>query len=247
MKRLNERPLMFISYYHGQSGGVMSEWAEDKLRVLKVQNRRTLLITSVLSSEQDEDVLHHSRVPSLSYRDYCSESKVKSSVSILNRRGSHYRYLLASSLGRFFDIVTKKYVSNTSNAMWSWAFACIPKALFYYFRFGARDVFATGGATGGHLLALLISYLPNTNIYLEFQDPLFGAEMPRTKHNERGILRLERLMIERSKKTVFVTKTAAYEAQERHMLHAGKVAAVYPGAWDFFPTLDHLIRDLREH
>jgi len=224
--------LVFVSYFCGIEGMVMSEWAEDKLHVAPSLFSKTYLITSIADQRIEREKVKAIRVPSLSWTDFKWELSEYQKF-----RGQKYsRFLIwlpiAAVFGRIWDFLFSK-VSRNSAARWSWALVAFPVIVFLRLRHQKIVVFATGGATGGHLAALLAQSLTKAAIYLEFQDPIQGAEMVRTKSNSNYITLLERKFISGSTRTIFVSKAAATAAKMRYPDLSEKIHTVYPGARNF--------------
>lgn len=225
-------PLIFVSYFFGIEGMVMSEWAEDKLSAASRVFRRQYLITSIANNREVKGNVKLIVVPSLSWKDY------KWELSECRKNGIR-KYLFAltwfpisATLGRIWDTIFSR-ISKVSAARWSWALTALPIVFALSLRYPKAKLFATGGATGGHLLALFSHITSEIPIYLEFQDPLLGSEMVRTKKNASWMFRLEEIFIAKSVRTVFVTQTAAKSAQQRHPKLADKILCIYPGARNF--------------
>ncbi len=209
----------------------MSEWAEDKILVAGSQFKRTYLITSFAADRRVRRNVTVIRVPSLSWKDFRWEL----SENRLSKFGILFLilwYPMAATIGRLWDIAFGK-ISTDSAARWSWGFTAFIAVLFVKIRHPKANVFATGGAAGGHIAALLTRLISKKRIYLEFQDPLMGSEMLRSDLNKKLISKLERIFISCSSRTVFVTKKAARGALERHEKYAAKIISIYPGAWDY--------------
>lgn len=224
--------LIFVSYFFGIEGMVMSEWAEDKLHASGRIYRRQYLITSIASKCEVKGNVKLIAVPSLSWKDY------KWELSECRKHGTR-KYLLALtwfpisvSFGRIWDASFSK-ISKVSAARWSWAFTALPIVLALRLRYPKVKLFATGGATGGHLLALLSQITTKIPIYLEFQDPLLGSEMVRTKSTANWMFKLEEVFITKAIRSVFVTQMAAKSVQQRHPKLADKICFIYPAARNF--------------
>jgi glycosyltransferase involved in cell wall biosynthesis len=80
---------------------------------------------------------------------------------------------------------------------------------------------------------LIANIFKKSPTFLEFQDPLMGSEMKRSKFNKMMVAKLEKVFISRSTKTIFVTKAAAKAALDRNPDLKGKISAIYPGAVKF--------------
>ena len=228
---------MVVSYFCGMMGFVVAEWIEDKIRVLEAKNQKTIVLTSVNSNVQNTVLTRYYKIPSLSWRDFKSERKqIRESGRKLSRSLTAY-IPISFVLGSIFDFGLRVFIKETTAARWSWAFSSFPCSIYLVAKYGVKDVFCTGGATGGHLLGVFITKFARTCLFLEFQDPLLGAEMIRSNINARAIIKLENLFIKTSCKTVFVTKKAADSAKLRHSLIQEKIVCIYPGSWRFLEPL----------
>jgi len=213
---------------------VMAEWANDKLLVLSQEKRTTYVLTGLNSDTVNNEFIKFYHIPSLSWRDFNWEVRELRNNSKKLPYFNLFFYPIAFTIGRVFDFLTKKWLTESSAARWSWSLTSLPIAVYLRIRFKCKDFFCTGGATGGHLLGLFMSFLPSMKIYFEFQDPLLGAEMQRNIANENAVSKLETLFIKRSKKTIYVTKNAARKARERNPKLSSKIDSIYPGSWKFY-------------
>lgn len=232
--------LIFVSYFHGIDGMVMSEWAQDKLYVAESMFSRTFLITSFAGKTRPYSNVRIIRVPSLSWKDfswelaeYCANNSTKSWTLVA-------WYPIAAIFGRVWDLAFRR-ISKNSAARWSWGMTALPATVLLKIAHPSATLFATGGATGGHLLGLLANLLSKVPLYLEFQDPLMGTEMVRTDVNSRLISKLEGVLISKSTRTVFVTNQAAKSALERHPEFSDKIVRIYPGAFQY-PVIHEKLR-----
>jgi hypothetical protein len=234
MKKSSENPMIFVSYFCGIKGMVMAEWADDKLRVLASLERKVYVITSLYSVSYVQGNITYFKVPSLSWNDFKREIL---EFKNRNNRLSIWHYMLlpfAYIFGKLYDLLTKKWINDGNPARWSWALTCLPIVIFIKFRYKCKKIFCTGGAAGAQLLGVLVSKLCTIKLYLEFQDPIIGAEIHRSYENEVNIIRLENHFINASSKTVYVTKEAAKSASKRHPELVNKIHGIYPGSWQFF-------------
>jgi hypothetical protein len=232
MERRN-KSLIFVSYFCSIKGMVMAEWANDKLLVLSKEKRTTFVLTGLNSNTLNSEFVKFIHVPSLSWRDFKWEIGELKRNSRKLSISSKFFYPISFTVGRAFDIASKRWLTQNSAARWSWAFTSLPVAIYLKIRFNCKEIFCTGGATGGHLLGLFMSFFPTMKLYLEFQDPLLGSEMQRSSVNTKAIIKLEHLFIKRSRKTVYVTKKAANGAKDRNPKWSSKIVSIYPGSWKF--------------
>lgn len=224
--------IIFVSYFHGIDGMVMSEWAQDKLFVAESMFSRTLLITSFAGKNRPYSNVKIFRVPSLSWKDFSWELAEYYANNQTRSWTLVAWYPISAIFGRVWDLAFRK-ISKNSAARWSWGLTALPVTVLLKIFYPAAILFATGGATGGHLLGLFTNVITKVPLYLEFQDPLMGSEMVRTNLNSRLISKLEFSLISKSTRSVFVTNQAAKSAIDRHPNLSHKVASIYPGAFQF--------------
>jgi hypothetical protein len=224
--------LIFISYFSGIEGMVMSEWVEDKLNAVPDIFSKTYLITSIANPKVSRPGVKVLSTPSLSWRDFKWELSESRKLGVRTYAKNLTWVPIAGTIGKCWDLVFSR-VSKDSAARWSWAFTALPTLVFLKARHPKSAIFVTGGATGGHLLGLFAHQITGGKLYLEFQDPLVGSEMIRSERNSKWINKLEARFILRSTRIVFVTRAAALAAQERHPQLISKIQDIYPGSRDF--------------
>lgn len=224
--------LIFVSYASGMPGFSPSEWVADKLEVLKVHNQPTILITSTASRLESEDNLTVIKVPSLSQRDFITEKSIALNLDVegsLPSKGILSFY--AATIGRLFDIVFRLLAGQNSDGRWSWSITSLPVIIYHCLRNSSSRIFATGGPSSAHFSSVLASIFTRREVVLEFQDPFIGSEMHLVDRTTKAMERIEKFLISRSSKTIFVTNAAADSAKARNPMLAKKIYAVYPGAW----------------
>lgn len=214
---------------------VMAEWADDKIRVLESRNLKTIVLTGISSGCLNSKNTRYIKIPTLSWREFRFE---KSQIQD-HSTGLRIRILLflpiAFLLGNIFDLLTSKVITSQNPARWSWAFSSLPIATYFRIRHKIPRIFATGGALSGQLLGSLIWIRGKCKLYLEFQDPIVGNEIVRTKSNQKWMYKLEKFLISRSNKSYFVTLAAMNSAAARHPSLRSRISFLYPGAWNFNP------------
>lgn len=233
----NVRPLLLISYFTGIRGNCPAEWADDKIRVLESVGRKTVVLTGMGSHVTDSTVVSYVRVPSLSWNDYKEEIRELKSVGEAIPLGMHLFMPFAFIFGVVFDYILRKMTKGISGGRWSWLLTALPVALFIKLRYGVCDVFSTGGPTSAHLVGGMIVRLTGGRLFCEFQDPLLGATMTRSSVTRRISASIEAWLARRATRVVYVTQEAARLARERNPDQISKIAAVYPGAWQFLPPV----------
>ncbi len=230
-------PLLLISYFTGIRGNCPAEWADDKIRVLEAIGRKTVVLTGMGSHVTNRAVVSYVRVPSLSWNDYKEEIKELRSVGEAVPLGMRLFMPFAFVLGGVIDFILRKVTKGVSAGRWSWLLSALPIAMWLKLRYGVRDVFCTGGPTSAHVVGGMIVKLAGGRLFCEFQDPLLGATMTRSSMTRRISARIEAWLASCSARVVYVTQEAARLARERYPDQASKIAAVYPGAWQFLPPV----------
>jgi hypothetical protein len=238
MDKMNN--LIFVSYFTGIEGMVMSEWAQDKIESSSRIFPKTFVVTSYASAISNEGNIYYFCVPSLSWIDFKWELHERAKKK-QNRLSIYMWYPVAATIGRLWDFLFSK-ISKNSAARWSWAFTALPVVLYLRMRHKESGLFATGGATGGHLLGILANKVSKIPLYFEFQDPLLGSEMIRSKKNGKWIAKLEEIFILKSERAIFVTEAAMKSAKSRHPELENRIRYIYPGAKQFDMANTHSLR-----
>lgn len=233
----SERPLLFISFFTGIRGNCPAEWADDKIRVLEATGRDTVVLTGMGSHVTNRPGVRYVRVPSPSWNDYKEEVKELKAGGERVPLGMHLFMPFAFVFGGIIDYVLRKVTKGISAGRWSWLITALPVALWLKLRYGVRDVFCTGGPTSAHVVGGVVVRLTGGRLFCEFQDPLLGAAMTRSSMTRRISARIEAWLARRSTRAVYVTQEAARLARERNPEHARQIVGVYPGAWQFVPSV----------
>lgn len=244
---LNNRPLLFISFFCGIRGNCPAEWADDKIRVLEQAGRKVIVLTGMPSHVTNRPGVTYIRVPSLSWNDYKYEIDdirlEKASIPFMMWVFMPFAFLLGGAI----DFVLRKVTKGISSGRWSWIITSFPVALWLKIRYGIRDIFCTGGPTAAHIIGGGVAKLSGAHLYCEFQDPLLGATMTRSSMTRKIASLIETWMVKNSQKAIYVTKVAANGARDRNPQYAANIIDVYPGAWKFLPSTDHMKIRSDEH
>jgi glycosyltransferase involved in cell wall biosynthesis len=232
-----EQPLLFVSYRLGESkyGGVMSEYSEDKLRVIEKLGIKTYVVTSLDSVPIPRVNIKYYRVPSLSL--------VELKAQVDDLRACHKKlplqfYLVlpfAITFGLVTDIILKFFFRTSlglGGGYWSWPITAFPVVVYLRIKYGIKNLLATGSASAG-IIGAFMHLLTGVVFYYEIPDPIVGVTMNYTEKRLTRIKKLETFIIKNSDKTIFNTEFAAKLSRERCPLYAKKISSVYPGAWDF--------------
>ena len=243
----SNEPLLFVSYRLGESkfGGVMSEYAEDKLRITNKLGIKTYAVTSLDSVPIQRNNVKYYRVPCLSFVELMAQIK---DLRLCKQKLPLQFFLilpLAMTVGLLLDIILKfLFKSSFGGGFWSWPITALPVVIYLKIKYKVRNLLATGGASTG-IIGALTHLITGIKFYYEVPDPIVGVTMNYSKKRLKRIERLESFVIKNSIKTIFNTKFAATLASVRCPESTEKITSIYPGAWKFnfksSPILDKKI------
>jgi hypothetical protein len=182
-----------------------------------------------LKSRENLKVL---KIPSLSLRDFRREYSIAErnfQVSL----GVILFWPVALVFGFLFDQVFRVLASANSSGKYSWVLTSTP--LIFLCRVLNPDsiVFATGGASGASVSAVLAGLSSKRQPILEFQDPFIGNQMVMSEFTKRVMVGVEAFLVRNSGKVIFVTRQAATDARARNVGFQEKIQTIYPGSKDF--------------
>jgi len=233
MSKSDQKPIIFVSYFCGIKGMVMAEWADDKLRVLSSINKKVFVITSLYCENNIDGDFKYFRIPSFSWRDFSREISERQKKGFKLSFWQALLFPIVFVFGRIYDFIVKKWIKNDNPARWSWAITSLPLVIYLKFKYKCEKIFCTGGAAGAYLLGSLVSKICDLQLFVEFQDPIIGAEIHRPFQNEKLMIKFENFLIKTSYKTIYVTKNAANSASNRHPDLLLQIHCIYPGSWLF--------------
>jgi hypothetical protein len=228
----DNRSLIFVSHRLGSSGGVMCEFAEDKLRILELSGGAVYAITALDSIPIERKNITYFRVPSISFYE------LREQMQMLRERKqpipfqAFLMFPFACTLGLFVDFLLKKKFRSSFGGFWGWGVTSIPLAVLLKYSHKVQKIFATGGASAG-LVGACTRKLTRLDFFYEIPDPIVSVTMEYSPQRLRRIKGLESFLIANSTKTTFVTKYAAEKAAKRCPNLIGKINFAYPGSWNF--------------
>lgn len=231
---LNGESIIFVSHRLGKTGGVMSEYAEDKLRCLQDFQNPTFVITALDSLPTPRENFKYFRIPSLSFYELKEQIKSLKMKDLPVPIQAYLMYPIASTLGRIFDLILEKKFRSSFGGFWGWSVASIPVVMFVSARYRIKRIFSTGGASAG-LIGAICAKVLKLHFYYEIPDPIVSVTMNYSPRGLKRIKKLEHFLIENSRITTFVTQYAAVLAKKRCPSLVEKIQYVYPGSWEFFP------------
>lgn len=230
-----DQPLLFVSFRLGNSkfGGVMSEYSEDKLRIIDQLGIKTFAVTSLDSVPIPRANVKYYRVPSLSLIELRAQA---ADLRACNQKLPIQFYIVlpfALTFGFILDRFLKIfYKSSLDGGFWGWSITSIPIVVYLKIRYKVKNLFATGGASAG-IIGAVLHRMTGVNFYYEVPDPIVSMTMNYSVNRLKRIEKLESFLIRNSTKTIFNTEFAASLASKRCKESSEKITSIYPGAWKF--------------
>lgn len=213
--------IFLISYFSGINGSSTSEWADDKFYGIKKNYSDNIkLFTSYKSKLKDKDII---KIPSVSFKDYKNEIKNKK-LGI----GLVFYFIITLTLGIFLDLFFKFFIRGNSESKWSWTISGFFVIFFKLIKEKPKFIFTTGGAASAHLIALILKFFFNFKFIVEFQDPLVGEDIGRNLSSKKYFLFLEKIIVNKADKIIFVSKEASLQCKSRNNFNK-KITYIYPG------------------
>jgi hypothetical protein len=229
---LGKESLLFVSHRVGNFGGVMAEYAEDKLRCLEEFGNPTFVITSLDSTPIPRSNLQFYRVPSVSYTELKEQFRLLRVRNLSIPVQGYLMYPIAFTFGSILDFILRRKFAASHGGFWGWGLAAVPVAISVVIFKKINVIFSTGSASAG-LVGALVKKITWACFYYEVPDPIVGVTMTYSPSRLSRIKKLEQFLIRNSTRTVFVTKFAALRARERCPSLVERITTIYPGAWNF--------------
>ena len=224
--RKNKKTVLLISYFVNVKGNCPAEWANDKIKTFLDLNYRIILLTGFQSKIKSSKFLKVLKIPSLS--NICFNEELKNSKIKKNWILNLYA-LIPKTLGRFLDFIFISLNGTVSAGYWSWAISSSPILFFYLIKNKFNFIFSTGGPTASHLIGCFVATIFRKPLYCEFQDPLVGNCINK-KLSVNAAKLIEKIIVNISFRTIFVTKLATSSAKKRNIKYQNKIKLVYPGS-----------------
>lgn len=223
--------ILVVSYFAKRQGCCPAEWLDDKVDSLLKLGHEVVLVSSLWSEKFNHPKVKHYRVPSLSPLDYKAEvDEIK-----LTRKvpfNTIFWFPLIFLIGYPLDLMQKVLTNGLGGGKWSWTFSSFISCFYILLTKKIDLVFTTGGPASAHLSGVVAGKLFLKKTISEFQDPLSGEGIGRNSKSAQMLFALERFLVKKSDKVVYVTHAAADESKGKFGT-IGNISSVYPGAKKF--------------
>jgi hypothetical protein len=227
------KKILFISYFAGVDANCPAEWADDRLRSIESLGERVTVLTNYGSKLIGGLNTRIIRTPSLSSDDFSHELNLRGGSKAINGVGKYFLIALVCIVGDLLKWLTKLLTRGGSGGKWSWLICTIPVGIWVALFFRPHIIYCTGGPPSAYIIGLIISLVYRVPFKVEFQDPLVGKEIGKSKFKQKVVRIFERLILSRAELCVYVTSRAARDSQGRNQDLKNKIICNYPGSWNF--------------
>jgi len=225
-----QKKILIISYYAGIPGACQSEWLDDKIDSFVKGGKEIALVSGPFKKVQFSSEIKHSRVPSISFKDFREELGYSEFVEYFSLRFIAM-WPLVLTFGLLSDLLSILVTRGIGEGRWSWIFSSFIPSLWRSIIFRPDVILSTGGPASAHIVGILTSKIIRRPIVLELQDPLSGDDIGRNPEARGWLYKIEKFLVYSANKIVYVTKSAADFAKKEFV--SEKVFPVYPGARNF--------------
>jgi hypothetical protein len=223
--------VLIISYYACMPGACQAEWLDDKVDSLLKAGYEVALVSAISARRHKNLKNKHWRIPSVSLTDFRNEiQRIRASGERIQLR-AYLMLPIVLTVGLLIDAMHYLLTKGVGDGQWSWMLSSFIGSLLLTLRFKPDIILTTGGPASAHLVGIAVGKLISLPVVVELQDPLSGGDIGRNAQARGWLYRVEKLVVSRADKTVYVTKAAA--AFATNQFQSSKVFSVYPGAKDF--------------
>lgn len=225
--------ILFISYFAGVDANCPAEWADDRLRSIESLGESVIVLTNYGSKLVDSQTSKIIRIPSISSDDYFYELNLRGGFKAIKGIGKYILLVFVCLFGAILKWLTKVLTRGGSGGKWSWLICAIPTGIWIGLTDRPSSIYCTGGPPSAYIVGLIVSILTRTPFRVEFQDPLVGREINKSKFKQKMVRDFEGIILNHAHLCVYVTKQAALDSQNRNPQLKNKIIYNYPCSWDF--------------
>jgi glycosyltransferase involved in cell wall biosynthesis len=203
------KKILVVSYYPPRGSGSMTLWTNDKVKSLVKLGYDVDLITSPIKGKIYDNNFRTFYVYSISPKKYYIEFK-----NVKDLRGL-LPLPIVLTIGLFQELIERLLLRRIGDGMWGWTIPSFFKILLLNFRYKYDSILSLGGPTSSHLAVAINSYFSKNQKIIEFQDPIVGEDIGFNSNSALYFSLLERFLVARCSRVIFVTRTSAQECQSR--------------------------------
>ena len=220
--------ILIFSYYTNIPGSCQAEWVDDRMKAFIKKGYQITLISGTCCFTHSDDYIQHFKIPGLSPHAASYEYRERIRNKIPVKRDIFYLY---TWLMYYVDLLFTKVGIKSGEGRWTWTLPAFLIALYKLKNKKEIDfIYTTGGPPSAHLAGILFAKLLGKKIIVEFQDPLSGDDIGRSKFSAFGLKFFEKRIIKYSSVTVYCTRNAMKYARDSYPKYENKIDFVYPGS-----------------
>ena len=220
--------ILVLSYYTNIPGSCQAEWVDDRIKAFIKKGYRITLISGTCCFTHNDHCIQHFKIPALSPHAASYEYRERIRNKIPVKKDIFYAY---TWLMYYVDLLFTKVGIKSGEGRWTWT---LPAFLISLYRVknkkGISFIYTTGGPPSAHLAGILFAKLFGKKVIAEFQDPLSGDDIGRSKFSAFGLKFFEKRIIKYSSVTVYCTRNAMTYARDSYPKYKTKIDFVYPGS-----------------
>lgn len=224
----SKKEILVFSYYTHVPGVCQAEWVDDRIYAFIEKGYCISLVSCTYSYTHTLPQIKHHKTPALSPHGAAYEYTEIRDKKIPIRHGLSYYY---TWIMYHLNKILHWLHLNSGEGRWTWFISAFIASLIYVRKKkNIAFIYSTGGPPSAHLAALLIGIMYRKKVIAEFQDPLSGESIGRSKLSAVGLRFFEKLIIRSASVVIYCTKNAMLYARAQYPSYQSKINFVYPGS-----------------
>ena len=216
--------MMVFSYHVGVDASSYSHHVDDRLEEFAKRSVDFEVISSICGKRQQQ--YKHHRILSLFFSDHVRE--IRAVLKRTDRRFGLKATVLLGLKAVLYPLYILERKLVPLSAAWSWFFGASLLGFYRCLICRPQVLYAVSGPESVHLVGVTLSRCLGIPLVSEFTDPLAQQVSPRKKVRRRFAAWAEKITIRHARRVIYVTRTAARAACQRHPEWAEKITFIYP-------------------
>ncbi len=222
------KEILVFSYYTNVPGVCQAEWVDDRMNAFIEKGYMVTIISCTYSFPHQHEKIKHIKVPALSPHGAAYEYNEIKDKKVPVAPGFSYFY---TWLMHHLNKLLQRVHLNSGEGRWSWFISAFIAAMMQVRnKRNLAFIYSTGGPPSADLAAILIGKLFQKKVIVEFQDPLSGEDIGRSKFSARGLRFFEKIIIRWATVVIYCTRSAMEFARHQYPAYQSKIDYVYPGS-----------------
>jgi hypothetical protein len=223
-----QKRILIFSYYTNVPGVCQAEWIDDRIFAFIEKGYEITLVSCTYCFQHANKNIIHLKTPALSPHGASYEYQELKDKQIPTTMGIGYFY---TWMMFYLNKILTRINISSGEGRWTWFFSAIIKTLLNPSSLkGISFIYTTGGPPSAHLAGIMIGKCLRKKIIAEFQDPLSGEDIGRSKLSAIGLRFFEKIIIRFSDKVIYCTQNAMNFSRKSYPTFSSKIDFVYPGA-----------------